>query len=146
MSGPSFLDSNVLIYTDDHDAPDKQAVALALVEAGRADRKTFVSTQVLEEYFSAATKKLGVPADIARGKIELFGQLIVVLITFDDILGAIDLHRLHRMAFWDALLVQSARRAGCTTLLTEDLQDGRSFDGVVVRNPFATWPTPPGRV
>jgi predicted nucleic acid-binding protein len=139
MSGPSlFLDSNVLIYTDDHDAPDKQAVALALVEAGQADRKTCVSTQVLEEYFSAATKKLGVSAEIARGKIELFGQLIVVLITFDDILGAIDLHRLHRIAFWDALLVQSARRAGCTTLLTEDLQDGRSFDGVVVRNPFAT--------
>lgn len=137
MSGASFLDSNVLIYTDDHDAPDKQAVALALVEAGQADQKTFVSTQVLEEYFAGSTKKLGVPAEIARGKVELFGRLNLVLITLDDILGGIDLHRLHRISFWDGLLVQSARRAGCTTLLTEDLQNGRRFDGVVVRNPFA---------
>jgi predicted nucleic acid-binding protein len=136
MTG-SFLDSNILIYTDDHDAPEKQATALALVEAAHADRDTFVSTQVLEEYFAAATKKLGVPAEIARAKVELFGQLNVMDITLDDILNAIDLHRLHRISFWDSLLVQSARRAGCSTLLTEDLQDGRRFDGVVIRNPFA---------
>jgi predicted nucleic acid-binding protein len=143
MNGASFLDSNVLIYTDDHDAPDKQAVALALVETGQVDRTMFVSTQVLEEYFSAATKKLGVPAEVARAKVELFGQLSLVLITVDDILGAIDLHRLHHVSFWDALVVQSARRAGCTTLLTEDLQDGRRFDGVLVRNPFANQPLKP---
>jgi predicted nucleic acid-binding protein len=137
MSGDSFLDSNVLIYTDDHDAPEKQAIALSLVEAGQANRDAFVSTQVLEEYFSATTKKLKVPAEIARGKIELFAQLHVVLISVEDVLAAIDLHRLHRISFWDALLVQTARRAGCATLLTEDLQDGRRFDGVLIRNPFA---------
>jgi predicted nucleic acid-binding protein len=136
MSGASFLDSNILIYTDDHDVPEKQATALSLVEAGQANRDTFVSTQTLEEYFSAATKKLKVPAATARGKVELFAQLQVVLITVDDVLGAIDLHRLHQISFWDALLVQTARRAGCTALLTEDLQDGRRFDGLVVRNPF----------
>lgn len=132
-----FLDSNVLVYTDDHGAPEKQAIALALVEAGQANRETFVSTQVLEEYFSAATKKLKVPAEIARAKIELFAQLHVAMISVEDVLAAIDLHRLHRISFWDALLVQSARRSGCATLLTEDLQDGRRFDGVVIRNPFA---------
>lgn len=137
MSGASFLDSNVLIYTDDHAAPEKQAIALSLVEAGHANRGSFVSTQVLEEYFSAATKKLKVPAEVARAKIELFAQLNVVLISVEDVLAAIDLHRLHRISFWDALLVQSARRAGCATLLTEDLQDGRRFDGVLIRNPFA---------
>jgi predicted nucleic acid-binding protein len=136
MSGGRFLDSNVLVYTDDHDAPKKQAIALSLVETGHADRETFVSTQVLEEYFAAATKRLGVPAEIARGKVELFAQLNVVLIVADDILAAIDLHRLHRISLWDGLLVASARRAGCTTLLTEDLYDGRRFDAVVVRNPF----------
>jgi predicted nucleic acid-binding protein len=54
----------------------------------------------------------------------------------NDVLGAIDVHRLHQVSFWDALLVQAARRAGCATLLTEDLKDGRRFDGLVVRNPF----------
>jgi predicted nucleic acid-binding protein len=138
MNGASFLDSNVLVYTDDHDAPEKQAIALSLVEAGQANRDAFVSTQTLEEYFSAVTKKLKVPSATARRKIELFAQLQIVLITVDDVLAAIDVHRLHQISFWDALLVQTARRAGCTTLLTEDLQDGRRFDGLVVRNPFRT--------
>lgn len=97
MSGASFLDSNILVYTDDHDAPEKQAIALALVEAGQANRDAFVSAQTLEEYFSAATKKLKVPAATARGKVELFAQLQVVLITVDDVLGAIDVHRLHQI-------------------------------------------------
>jgi FAD/FMN-containing dehydrogenase len=82
------LDSNVVVYTDDHDAPEKQAIALSLVEAGQANRDTFLSTQTLEEYFSAATKKLNVPAATARRKIELFAQLQVVLITVDDVLAA----------------------------------------------------------
>jgi len=140
MSGARFLDTNVLVYTDDHDAPAKQTVALALVEAGRSDGLGFLSTQVLEEYYAAVTRKLGVSAVVARGKVELFAQLHVVRIDVDDILLAIDLQRLHQLPFWDALLVQSARRVGCTVLLTEDLQDGRRFDGLVVRNPFLSEP------
>lgn len=136
MSGASFLDSNLLVYTDDHSAPAKQSVALALVESGHAGGTTFVSTQVLEEYFSAVTRKLRVPVAIARSKVELFARLQVSIVDVDDILAAIDLQRLHQLSFWDSLLVQSARRSGCATLLTEDLQDGQRFDGLVVRNPF----------
>lgn len=132
----SFLDSNVLVYTDDHDAPAKQAIALALVEAAHLEGTAFISTQVLEEYFSAATRKLKVPVPIARAKVELFARLHVALIEVDDILAAIDLQRLHQLSFWDALLVQSARRAGCAELLTEDLQDGLRIDRLVIRNPF----------
>ena len=51
MSGGSFLDSNVLVYT----------------EAG------VVSLQVLQEYFSAVTRRLGVDAAIARATVELLG-------------------------------------------------------------------------
>lgn len=136
MSGASFLDSNILVYTDDHDAPKKQAIALQLVEAAHADGKAYVSTQVLEEYYVAATRKLGVTAPVARAKVELFARLNVARIEVDDILAAIDLQRLHQLSFWDALLVQCARRAGCATLITENLQDGRRFDGLEVQNPF----------
>lgn len=136
MSGASFLDSNVLVYTDDHDAPKKQAIALQLVEAGHADGTVHVSTPVLEEYYVAATRKLGVAVPIAREKVALFARLHVARIEVDDILNAIDLQRLHQLSFWDSLLVQCARRAGCATLVTEDLQDGRRFDGLEVQNPF----------
>jgi predicted nucleic acid-binding protein len=44
----------------------------------------------------------------------------------------------HSLAFWDALIVEAALRAGARTLLSEDLQDGRRFGELVVRNPFRT--------
>lgn len=137
MSGRSFLDTNVLAYTDDHDAPRKQAIALELIERARRDASGVLSTQVLQEYFVAATRKLGVPARIARRKVELFARLQLVRLDLDHVLGAIDLHRLHSLSFWDALVLRAAADAGCRSLYTEDLQPGLRIEGVEVVNPFA---------
>ena len=49
---------------------------------------------------------------------------------------SIDLHRLNRISYWDALIIHSARQAGCSILLTEDLQPGQTIDGVRMVNPF----------
>ena len=136
MAARSFFDTNVLVYTDDHDAPGKQAKALELVERARLGGWGAVSTQVLQEYFVAATVKLRLRPEIARRKVELFGRLDLVLIDLPDILAAIDLVRLHFIGFWDALILRAAHRAGCTVLLTEDLQHGASFDGIEIHNPF----------
>ncbi len=136
MSGRSFFDTNVLVYTDDGDAPSKQTRALDLIAEHRQGRSGVVSTQVIQEYFVATTKKLGVPAPLARRKAELFGRLELVPIGLDDILGAIDLHRLHQLSLWDALIVRAALASGCTRLYTEDLKPGWRLDGLVVVNPF----------
>lgn len=48
MNGRSFFDSNLLVYTDDQDAPEKQRIALQLIENARLSRKGVLSTQVLE--------------------------------------------------------------------------------------------------
>jgi predicted nucleic acid-binding protein len=133
----SFFDSNILVYTDDHDEPGKQARALELVAEARHNGTGAVSTQVLQEYFVAATRKLGVSADIARRKIELFARMELVLIDLADILAAIDLNRRHQLSFWDALIVGAARKADCSVLYTEDLQHGRRFNGLSIINPFA---------
>lgn len=136
MGVRSFLDTNVLVYTDDHDSPEKQAVALDLFERVRQEHSGVLSTQVLQEYFVAATRKLGVDAAIARRKLELFGRLDLVEISRTDILGAIDIHRLHGIGFWDALIVRAAIRANCGVLYTEDLQHCLEIDGLKVENPF----------
>lgn len=136
MSGRNFFDSNVLVYTDDDDAPAKKAKALELYAACRREGSGVVSTQVLQEYFVAATRKLGLDAALARRKTELFGRLQLVPIGLDHILAAIDLHRLHALSFWDALIVRAALAAGCTRLYSEDLQDGWRLDGLEVVNPF----------
>lgn len=138
MSVRSFLDTNILVYTDDHDAPEKQARSLELLEQARQEGWGVLSTQVLQEYFAATTRKLGVPPDIARRKVELFSRLDLVIIDLQDILAAIDIHRLHGTGFWDALVIRAARTAGCSVLLTEDLQHGQRIDGLEIVNPFRT--------
>ena len=136
MSARNFLDTNVLVYTDDGDAPEKKERAIALYTECRRDGKGVVSTQVLQEYFVAATTKLGVDVLVARRKTELFGRLHLVPVGLDDIVGAIDLRRLHSLSFWDALIVRAASVAGCTRLYSEDLQHGWQIDGLEVVNPF----------
>ena len=68
MSGGSFLDSNVLVYTDDAGSPAKQKAAVALVGESMRTRAGVVSLQVLQEYSAVVTRKLGVDAaDCASG-------------------------------------------------------------------------------
>jgi predicted nucleic acid-binding protein len=136
MGARSFLDTNILVYTDDTGAREKQARALDLVERCQIERSGVVSTQVLQEYFVTATKKLKVSAEVAKRKTELLARLELVQIGFKDILAAIDFHSAHQVSFWDALIIRAALRSGCSILFSEDLQTGRNIEGLEIVNPF----------
>jgi len=136
MSGRSFFDTNVLIYTDDKAFPAKQRRALELLAEHRRERNGVVSLQVLQEYFVAATRKLHLEAGIARRKVEIFAEFALATPGLADILAAIDLHRLHGFSFWDGLIVRAAKQSGCSVLFSEDMQDTREIDGVRIVNPF----------
>ena len=136
MSGRFFLDTNILVYADDLDAGEKQERAREILQDALISNSGVVSTQVLQEFFVITTRKLGVEASIARRKVELLSRLDLVLVRLDLILGAIDLHRLNRISFWDALIVKCAAAAGCSRLITEELHHGQVIDGVQVENPF----------
>jgi predicted nucleic acid-binding protein len=98
------------------------AIANDLLKSGWDQANAVISTQVLQEYFSAATRKLGVPVEIARRKIELLDRLVIVSIVHEDVLHAIDLHRLHAFLFRDALIVGMAQKSACRILFTGDMQ------------------------
>jgi predicted nucleic acid-binding protein len=136
MSARSFFDTNVLVYADDKAAPVKQRRALDLVTEHRRARTGVVSLQVLQEYFVAVTRKLHVNPAIARRKVELLAEFDVAAPGVGDILAAIDLHRLHGLSFWDALVMRAAKQAGCSVLFSEDMQDAREIDGLQIVNPF----------
>jgi predicted nucleic acid-binding protein len=136
MTVRSFFDTNVLIYGDDKAVPAKQRRALDLVTEHRRARTGVVSLQILQEYFVTVTRKLHVDASIARRKVELLAEFHVAAPDVSDILAAIDLHRLHNLSFWDALVIRSAKQSGCTVLLSEDMQDAREIDGLQIVNPF----------
>jgi predicted nucleic acid-binding protein len=136
MPARSFFDTNILIYADDKAAPAKQRRALDLVAEHRRAGTGVLSLQVLQEYFVTVTRKLQVDARIARRKVELLAEFDVATPEVTDILAAIDLHRLHGLSFWDALVLRSAQQSGCSVLLTEDMQNTREMDGVRIVNPF----------
>jgi len=136
MSARSFFDTNVLIYADDKAAPAKQRRALDLIAQHRRAGTGVVSLQVLQEYFVVITRKLLVDSRVARRKVELLAELDVAAPDVADVLAAIDLHRLHGLSFWDALILRSAKQSGCRVVFSEDMQEAREIDGLRIENPF----------
>lgn len=134
----AFFDTNVLVCLFDAGAPKKQALARkVLVREADAGRAT-LSTQVLHEFFVAVTRKLAVPLEVdeAERAVRRLADLSVVQVDPDLILGAIGTSMRSGIPFRDALIVCAAQRCGADTLYTEDLQDGRKFDGLEIVDPF----------
>jgi predicted nucleic acid-binding protein len=134
----TFVDTNVLAYAHDRSETARQPVARARLEALWRDRSGALSTQVLQELYVVATRKLArpMPRATARRLVALYAEWPVVEVDVPLILAASELEERHRLSFWDALIVEAARRAGAARLLSEDLQDGREIAGVLVTNPF----------
>lgn len=136
MNDRVFVDTNVILYADDRSAGEKRTRALSLLAELVSQSRAVISTLVLQEYFVVATRKLFVAAEIARNKVEALAQLDLVVVRPELILSAIDLHRLHALSFWDALIIRSAAVAGCARVFSEDMQHGATYGGVRVENPF----------
>lgn len=132
----TFIDTNILVYCDDAADRVKQNHALELVTGLMEARMAVVSLQVLQEYFVNVTRKVGIDPGLARQKVESFACFEVVEPSVSDVLAAIDLHRLYRVSYWDALILHCAQSAGCRIVLSEDMQHGQTIGGVRVVNPF----------
>lgn len=137
MTARAFVDTNVLVYADDRSRPERQRRAQELIADLFASSAGVLSLQVLQEYFVTARQKLAIDAAHARRKVELFARFEVVVPALEDLLAAIDLHRLHGFSLWDALILRAALVSRCQILYTEDLQHGQRVNGLRIVNPFA---------
>ena len=135
----TFVDTNVLAYAHDRSETAKQPVARTLLEGLWRDRAGVLSTQVLQELYVVTTRRFDppLPGAAARELVVLYASWPVVHVDIPLIVAASELEERHTLSFWDALVVEAARRAGATRLVTEDLQAGRTIGGVTVENPFA---------
>jgi len=133
---PKFLDTNVLVYLFDDDAPDKQSRARELLEA-EADNLV-LSTQVLGEFYVTVTRKLARPLGpaLARQAVDDLCALPVRQVRAGLVQAAVRRCNTSQLSYRDALIVETAIDAGAAALLTEDLQDGQVFDGLRVVDPF----------
>lgn len=138
MTAPVFVDTNVLVYAVDQSAGDKHHASRRWMEALWQRRTGRLSVQVLQEYYSAVTRKLRPGLSLADAQREVRSFLVwePEEITPSILERAWYVESRYQLSWWDALIVASAQQAGCRTLLTEDLQPGQNFDGVVVCSPF----------
>jgi predicted nucleic acid-binding protein len=130
-----FLDTNLLVYAMDADAGGKREAARRLLRG--AAGLGVVSTQVLQEFYVVATRKLGVEPALAKSVVHALRRFETVTVTADLIEQAADCSVVHQLSFWDALIVVAAESARCSELWTEDLNPGQILRGVQVVNPFA---------
>jgi predicted nucleic acid-binding protein len=132
------FDSNILVYAVDRDAGERHRRATDLIERGIRARNCIQPLQTLAEFFHVATRKIGIEPRKAAAFVEGWHAVIPIeASTIDDLADAIRVVIDHGLSFWDAMLWATARRAGALFLLSEDLQDGRTIEGVRIVNPFA---------
>ncbi len=136
MADRSFINTNVLVYAEASDVPDKQQAALALLKRLYEAGDGVLSTQVLQEYCNVAIKKLKLPAAHIRAQLDLYEQFEIVQVTPAIIRAGLDLHQTRSVAFYDALIIACAQTAGCNVLFSEDLNTGEVIAGVRLVNPF----------
>jgi len=132
----TFVDTNVFLYSIDRKDPRKQAIAKRAIQQLVASRELVISTQVLQEFFVSATRKLGYSPIDAKALLKMMASNEVVPVDLSDLETAVDLTIVHSFSFWDALIFVSAAKSKCASLLTEDLQNGFVLNGVKVVNPF----------
>ena len=131
-----FVDTNVLIYAHDRGAGKKQTVAIRLIERLFGEGTGALSIQVLSEFYAVAVGKLGMKGRYAEDAVADFAGWAVHRPTVEDVVRASRLFQRHKIGWWDALLLNSALELGCSTLWSEDFQNGRRFGTLTVRNPF----------
>jgi predicted nucleic acid-binding protein len=107
-----------------------------LISEHASQRAAVLSFQILGEYFSVARRQLHLDSALARIQVEFYSKFPLFEISLADVFAATDIHRLHGIPYWDALIIRSAERSGCSVLLSEDMQHGRAINGVRIVNPF----------
>jgi len=138
MIGRSFVDTNVVVYAVDENPADRAKHDTAAELLVREAESLVLSTQVLQEFYHAVTRKLRTPLDAGRAAaaVRALSKMEVVGSDAALVLAAIDTSQSAQISIWDALIVEAAHRADCERVLTEDLSDGQVIRGVRIDNPF----------
>jgi len=131
------LDTNFLACAEGVNGADRRAVALDLVRrlpAGSA----VIPVQVLGELFNVVVRKAGRSRNEVREALQGWRDAFPVADTTAEAMqAAVDLATDHKFGIWDAVILSVSSQAGCRLLLSEDMQEGFTWGGVTVVNPFA---------
>jgi predicted nucleic acid-binding protein len=131
-SASCFFDTNILLYLLSGDS-DQAACVEGIVSKGG-----IISVQVLNEFASVASRKLGMTyAEIREYLVTIRAVCDVRPLTVETHLLGLDIAERYGFSFYDSLIVSAALLADCTTLYSEDMQHGQKIENrMVIGNPF----------
>ena len=131
------LDTNILAYAEGVNGVDMKRTALELVEK-LPESAVLLPVQTLGELFNLLVRKAARPPEKARKAILSWRDAFSLIETSTEVmLSAADLATDHQLSIWEAVILSAAAEGGCRLLLSEDLQEGFTWKGVTVTNPFA---------
>jgi len=134
MKDKIFLDSNLLIYAHTNVEPAKQSKIQNII----LNQNTFVSTQVLKEVANVLNKKFAfnwTKVKIVLQEISTNNELHINKTS--TVLMACDIAHRYKFSFYDSLIIAAALQSNCSTLYSEDMQDGQIIEqSLTIKNPF----------
>jgi len=136
MTAPVFVDTNVFIYAVDLADPKKQQAAQSWLADLWKSGNGRISFQVLQEFYSKVNQKSAAAREEARAEVRDLLTWNPVPVSAETLEISWKIQDRYQLSFWDSLIVSAAKSASCRFLLTEDLQSGQDFDGLLVINPF----------
>jgi predicted nucleic acid-binding protein len=130
------VDTNILAYAEGVNGTEKRAEALSLIQ-NLPEHAVVVPAQALGELFNVLVLKAKRSRDAARTSVLAWRDVYAVSETSANVMvDAVDLAKDHKMRIWDAVMLSAAANSECRLFLSEDLQDGFTWRGVTVTNPF----------
>lgn len=131
------LDTNILAYVEGVNGPIREASARTLIQK-LPIKLTTIPAQALGELYNVLTRKAAWQRDVARTAVAAWQDSFPTApTTVSAMIDAVDLATDSRLEIWDSVMISVAVESGCRLLLSEDLQDGFTWRGVTVVNPFA---------
>jgi predicted nucleic acid-binding protein len=133
-----FVDANILVYSEDGADQTKQKASVAWLDVLWQQGVGRVSTQVLNEFYVTATRKIKppMPAGDARAEVRRYELWQPWQIDHATVESAWAVESRYGLHYWDSLVVAAAQHLGCRYLLSEDLGHEQHYGGVQVINPF----------
>jgi predicted nucleic acid-binding protein len=131
------LDTNVLAYAEGANGAIRRDQTLKLIQR-LPPEAVVLPAQALGELFNVLVRKAKRRPTRAREAVLSWRDAYAVVDTSEAVIvNATDLASDHGLTIWDSVMLAGAAEAGCRLLLSEDFQDGFTWRGVTVANPYA---------
>ncbi len=131
------LDTNVLAYAEGANGAVMRDKALELIQRLPAGA-VVLPVQTLGELFKVLVRKAKRRPARARAAVLSWRDAYPMVETSAAVMvNALDLACDHGLTIWDSVVLAASADAGCRLLLSADLQEGFTWRGVTVTNPFA---------